>query len=204
MTSTNINPRTGDILKLWNHLFEGLEGYLCVSSAVWDVDEDGNPTKDLTGFRDEFYQYPEQAKTAAEDALFKSAEGREVWFCPHLLTEKKRQKPYATHKQALHTEYDRDDYPNSYLSPTALVESSPGHWHTYHRMTNALDPLVAEDLNKRLSKKTDGDKWYLTSLLRVPNTTNYKYPDHPTVTLRDIRPFKHKPDYLDEQLPKEA
>src|SRR5215208_6850069 len=150
MKATTIDPRTGDILKLWNHLFEGLEGYLCVSSAVRDVDEDGNPTKDLTGFRDEFYQYPEQAKTAAEDALFKSAEGREVWFCTHLLTKKERKKQNAVHVQALFVEYDRNHYPKKELSPTALVESSPGHWHTYYRMNNALDPLVAEEFCKRL------------------------------------------------------
>lgn len=57
-----------------------------------------------------------------------------------------------------------------------MVESSPGHFHAYYRLTEAIPPERAEALNKRLAHMigADASGWDLSQLLRVPGTMNHK------------------------------
>ncbi len=203
-------------LNLWDHLFGDLKGYLCISSANRLYDENGmpilKPTKDQrkeTGFKDEFYCYPEQARDAIDRALDLSDEGREAWFCKHLLTLPRRLAENATGILALGNEYDGPPLPDGNLTPTAWVLSSPDpdHYHGYWGLERPLNPEPCVNLNHKLSKKTGGDKWALASLLRVPGTRNYKYAhkdvrftDSPIVQLMEVTDKRYTPGELQDTL----
>jgi hypothetical protein len=172
------------IQKLWRHLFGGQRGLLMVWTIVRD---DQGETSEET-IRSNVFNYPGAAEEAAEWALEKSEEGREVYFCTHLLNGPRRVKENAAPVRTLWAEYDGTPAPNGDIKPTAVVESSPGRYHTYTRLDSETPPEVAEDLNRRLAAKTGADPSGadLTQLLRVPGTVNHKYPDSPAVRILTI------------------
>jgi AAA domain/RepB DNA-primase N-terminal domain len=71
------------------------------------------------------------------------------------------------------------------LMPTIAVESSPGRYQAYWRLTREFSPTVIERLNRGLTYALGADKggWDLTQVLRVPGTRNFKYAGAPRVRL---------------------
>jgi RepB DNA-primase N-terminal domain len=190
-----------NIQKLWRHIFGGERGLLC----IWSATRGENNRIRGESIQQQYFNYPKAAKSAAEFALEKSAAGREVYFCVHLLTAARRMKENATSPRAIWFEMDGGDLPNGQLRPSAVVESSPGHYHGYLRLTDAIPPEIAEDLSKRFAHATGADASGadLTQLLRVPGTANHKYPERPGVRLLGIRSeCEYSPRELDERLPK--
>lgn len=152
------------------------------------------------------FAYPGAAQTAAEWALGKSDEGREVYFCAHLLTGPKRIKENSGPVHTLWGDLDGCEVPNGTRKPTAVVQSSPGRYHAYWRLSDPIPPTRAEQLNKRLAAEIDADPsgFDLTQLLRVPGTTNHKYGDGWRVALAGIsKDRSYSAAMLDEQLPKD-
>lgn len=174
----------GDAVELWSHLFEGLEGYLCLSSG-----KRGSNGK-IQQMTDSYYSWPMQAGLAAIHAEQKSDNGLEVFFVVSLLKDKDRHKQSAADIAALFVDCDGVGFevPEKLLQPTAVVESSPGKHHWYWRLGAALPPAEAEQLNKRLAYAIGADMsgYDATQLLRVPGTKNYKYAGNPTVRLLEI------------------
>jgi hypothetical protein len=115
-------------------------------------------------------------------------DGRDVYFCAHLLTRPRRIKENAADVRALWGELDGADMPNGEYKPTAVVESSPGHYHCYWGLADTIPAPAAEDLNARLAYAIGADPsgFDLTQLLRVPFTTNNKYPEAPTVRVEHL------------------
>lgn len=199
------NQLHDDALKLWHHLFDGERGLL----HVWTAKRRG---AELVGIEDANFHYPATAPEAAEWAFKKAEAGREVYFCAHLLTpiegRVRRQKEYAANVRALWFEQDGGAKPNGSkaVKPSAVVESSPGHYHGYVRLTDSIPPQTAEALNRRLVRALDGDPSGsdLTQLLRVPGCVNHKYPERPAVRLLGIRPKRtYTAREIDEALPPE-
>src|SRR5215212_4672073 len=168
-----------NILKFWRHVFGGERDLL----QIFTSKRGSAGTIDRATIKSNFFAYPKKAEAAAKWSLEKSEEGREVYFCAHLLTEKRRVKDNAAAVRSLWGELDGVEVPNGELKPTAVVESSPGHYHVYWRLTDAIPADTAEQLNKRLAHKIGADPsgFDLTQLLRVPGTTNYKYEERPVV-----------------------
>ena len=79
-------------LKLCRHIFGGGRGLI----QVFTGRRDSSGTIDKASLKSNFFAYPKAAKAAAEWALQKSEEGREVYFCSHLLNEPQRIKENAT------------------------------------------------------------------------------------------------------------
>ena len=185
--------------RLFRHLFGGERGTL----AMWSGERgNGEIVKETISTR--FFEYPRQAREAVDHAFEKSEAGRDAYFCVHLLTGRKRKKEYAAPVRALWGEFDGGEVPSGSLKPTAVVESSPGHFHTYWRLTDTLPPEVAEALNKRIAAATGADPtgFDLSQLLRVPGTTNYKYPERPMVRVMDLAgQGEYVPAELDAMLP---
>jgi hypothetical protein len=71
------------------------------------------------------------------------------------------------------------------LMPTIAVESSPGRYQAYWRLTKELAPKTIEKLNRALTYALGADKggWDLTQVLRVLGTRNFKYKGAPRVKL---------------------
>jgi RepB DNA-primase from phage plasmid len=152
-------------LRLWRHIFGDERGLLAICHT------------DGPNFRTQYFAYPKAAEAAAEWALEKAQETHEVYFCVHLLTEARRIKENATGIHTLWGDLDGAHVPKGELTPTALVQSSPGRYHCYWRLTDSIPPQAAELLNKRLAMEIGADPsgFDLTQLLRVPGTANYRY-----------------------------
>jgi hypothetical protein len=183
--------------ELWHHIFGSERGLLHIWTAIRD--EDGSLIKPKSAN----FHYPKAADAAAQWALEQSDKGREVYFCAHLLMGPERRKENAGAVQALWFEKDGGQMPNGHLTPSAVVESSPGRYHCYLRLTDPIPPENAEALNKRLADATGADPSGAdrTQLLRVPETTNHKYSERPVVKvlgLEDSR--RYTPAALEEIL----
>src|SRR5215213_1149218 len=175
---------SGDTLRLWRHLFGGQSGSL----AVWSVKRVAENKTAEGSEKTRYFDYPADAGAALSHALEESESGRETYFCAHLLTARRRIKENAAPALALWGDLDGVEVPNGPLKPTGVVESSPGHFHCYWRLADAVPPEVAESLNKRPAHQIGADPsgFDLTQLLRVPGTINHKYPDAPVVEVLKI------------------
>lgn len=149
-------------------LWKGQPGrYFCLS------------TKSSTGaWRDHFFtreQFNRLPKFIEEN------DDKDIYFCPHGFSEKRRLKRYAELPKLLWADMDDSDPRRAKVKPTVAIESSPsryvGIW--------VLNDTMTEDLNKELSYALGCDKggWDLTQVLRVPGTTNWKYNSEPKVKI---------------------
>jgi len=199
MEATKATHKSAEVLKFWRHLFGGERGLLWVWTGIRDA-EDQVPRETI---KQNSFNYPNAAAAAAKWALEKSEEGREVYFCAHLLTRPKRIKENAASVHALWGDLDGCAVPNRELEPTAVVESSPGRYHCYWRLTDSIAPESAELLNRRMALEIGADTsgFDLTQLLRVPGTTNHKHEGNP-VEVRDLDGGRaHSASGLDRRLP---
>jgi hypothetical protein len=184
--------------ELWHHIFSSERGLLHIWTAIRD--EDGS----LIKAKSANFHYPKATNAAAQWALEQSDKGREVYFCAHLLMGPERRKENAAAVRALWFEKDGGEIPNGRLTPSAVVESSPGRYHGYLRLTDPIPPETAEALNKRLAHATGGDPSGadLTQILRVPETTNHKYSERPVVKVLGLKDSRtYTPAELEEILP---
>src|SRR5215218_7714175 len=172
------------VLKLWRHVFGGTRGLL----AIWTGQRDANGKIPEGTAKTRFFNYPTEAKDAAQWSLGESDRGREAYFCAHLLSRRRRIKKNAQEVHTLWGDLDGAQVPDGDLAPSAVVESSTGRFHCYWRLADPIPPQDAEVLNKRLARKIGADStgFDLTQLLRVPQTTNHKYEDHPIVGVRRL------------------
>ncbi len=185
---------------LWRSLFEGSRGYLGLLSAVRPASE-----ADLLDCRSAYFEYPERAREAEEWCLARSGEGKETYFCAHLLTARRRIKEHAAPVLALWADADGSCVPDYIPEPTAVVETSPGRRHLFWRLSRPLPPRDAEILNRRLSRAIGADPsgWDLGQLLRPPGTRNRKYRPAPHVRLLKLTGDRYHLRELDLVLPLE-
>ena len=193
-------PEIGNIQKLWRHVHGGERGLLQIFTGV----RSSNGVIDRETLKSHFFAYPKAADAAAQWALEKSEEGREVYFCVHLLTKPQRIKKNAAEVRCLWGDLDGVPVPNGELKPTAVVESSPGRYHAYWRLDTAVAPSTAERLNRRLASAVGADPSGsdMTQLLRVPSTPNHKHEGHPVVRVVEVEGARaYSPAELDQLLP---
>jgi len=165
--------RVGD---LWDHLFDGLEGYLVTFTGQQSARPDAGPNE-LDDTRQRSWRWPAQKAAATEYLLEQSQAGRDAYFGVHLFRRPgNRKAENAAEVLALWVDGDGAQIPKDWPQPTATVESSPGRHHFYWRLTRHVDPEYAAQLNKRLCYGMGGDKgkWSLGTVLRAPGTLNYK------------------------------
>jgi hypothetical protein len=183
---------------LWAHVFGEGKGFLCIFSGR----RAAPGSKQLLEVEESFWPYPQSATFAEQEAYQQDALGREVYFCAHLLREKRRRKEAATAVHSLWVDGDgalvRPPLPES----TVAVSSSPGRHQYFWRLDRAVPPAEAEGLNRRLAYAMGADRggWDLTQLVRVPGCGNHKYPDSPAVVVNFIRDDCAFPPAVVEQL----
>lgn len=164
------------IAELWTHLFEGLEGYLVTFTGQQSARSHARPNE-LDATEQLSWRWPIEEEDAADYLLKQSQTGRDAYFGVHLFRRPaSRKAENAAEVLALWVDGDGAQVPKDWPQPTAVVESSPGRHHYYWRLTRAIDPEEAAQLNKRLCYGMGGDKgkWGLGTVLRAPGTLNYK------------------------------
>jgi hypothetical protein len=186
--------------RFYRHLFGGRDGRLALFTGTRMPD--GDLGKGTT--RTRYFGYPAGIADALAYAAEEAGTGREVWHCAHLLTRDRRIKKNAAPVAALWGDLDGAEVPNGSLKPTGVVESSPGRFHCYWRLSDEVAPALAENLNKRLAHRIGADPsgFDLTQLLRVPGTVNHKYPDAPAIKILNLDAGRcYSPRELNETLP---
>jgi hypothetical protein len=167
---------TDTTLDLWEHLFEGLEGYLVTFTGRQSTMPGARPNE-LDDTEQLSWRWPDNRAEAAAYLERESASGRDSYFGVHLFTRRgTRKAESASEVLALWVDGDGAQVPEEWPQPTAVVESSPGRQHYYWRLTRPIAPELAARLNRRLCYGMGGDKgkWQLTTVLRAPGTFNYK------------------------------
>lgn len=172
--------RLADFARFAHVLYGDQTGFLCV---VAGRRQDGR----LLALDAAYVPYPAGLANAWRWLLRRSDAGKETYVCAHLLTDRRRVKENAAPIVCLWADGDTAPIPTGELAPTMVVATSPGRWHGYWRLSRAIDPATAEQLNRRLSCAIGADDsgWDLGQLLRPPGTANHKYPDQPQTRLLD-------------------
>jgi hypothetical protein len=194
---TTIQAKSELRLAFFELLFKDYQGFLCIATT--------EPINPKTSFKQRFFKWPEDFKTV-ENYILSVEKKHNVYFCVNLLSEQKRLKEYALSTDFLWADLDTanpDGAAFAKLPPPIVVQSSPGRWQAYWRLTTKLEPFQAEIYSKRIAYHFDADRtgWDLTQLLRVPFTPNMKYAPHPTVMLERMLETT-APPLLFEALPK--
>ena len=163
----------------YRHLYGGRTALL----ALFPGGRASGGELDKGSTRTRYFDYPARIADTLAYTVEESTAGREVWHCAHLLSKGRRVKENAAPVLTLWGDLDGDEVPNGSLKPTAVVESSPGRFHCYWRLSEEMGAGLAEDLNKRLARAAGAyrSNFDLTQLLRVPGTADHKYPDLPIV-----------------------
>ncbi|MDP9365918.1 MAG: hypothetical protein M3Q10_17150, partial [Chloroflexota bacterium] len=160
--------------------------------------------RDLRDVRSEYHAYPDALPAAAAWLRAETRAGRETYAAAHLVRERSRRKAAAAPVRSLWSDVDDGQVDRAPVRPSLVVESSPGRFQAYWRLTRPIEPAAAEVLNKRLAFAIGADPsgFDLSQLLRVPGTLNHKYAGAPTVELVANDPaLAHDPDDLDRILP---
>jgi hypothetical protein len=194
---TALEKREPRIRAFLTHVLGDGDGFSCIWTGRRNASDLEIPNATI---RQRFYRYPDQLDTAIRCADYFAAEpDRELYFCVHRLTSESREKTAAGDVWTLYAEQDGGvlgDFAKEHA--TAIVESSPGRWHLYFRLSRPLPPEEAEHLNRRLAKTIGADPSGadISQVLRIPGTKNHKYPDKPQVKLKRLRDTSHEPEAL--------
>lgn len=185
-------------LALFDTVFEDQTGRIGIFTGKRNPD-----TLKLTGASDRSFAWPDERDIVRQHIETSDANGREVWFCAHLLSGKRRRKEDALPLACLYADVDHDQLPEGTPQPTAIVESSPGKWQAFWRLDRPTAPALGQRMNERLAAAIDSDPSGadLTQVLRVPGSVNYKYPDHPVVRLLRLDGPSYSYDEMDRRLP---
>jgi hypothetical protein len=191
---------TAPTIQLWQHIFADRHDWLAVFSGLRKQPGD----VDLSLLDTKYFRYPEQVDDALKCARRQDELGREAYFAAHLLFDRRRIKENASPILCLWSDNDGGQIPEGFPAPTARLQSSPGHFHDFWRLSRAVSPARAEQLTKRIALAIGADPsgFDLSQVLRIDGTRNHKYADKPTVQLVSIdTSTTYDPDDLDKILP---
>lgn len=191
---------TADTLRLWDHIFADLEGYLVTFTGR---QRGGN---NLSSIRQDSYPYPCAREEAAGSLIASAVAGRDSYFGVHLYREagNRRQDNAAESIRCLWLDEDDGEFPQEGPQPGAVIRSSTNRRHLYWPLTHSVEPAKAVDLNKRIAAAASGDsgKAALATVLRAPGTFNFKRgAEGEPVTLELTGVPEWEPETLEELLP---
>jgi hypothetical protein len=197
ITEMELDREGGPALMLLDRLFGEQVGWLALFSSVR-----GNSGK-LESPQTDFLRWPDDRRELPARVEAFNLANREAWFCAHLLNEKRRVKANALPLVALYADLDGAAIPSGQLTPTVLIESSPGRWQLFWKLTEPIPATEGEVLNKRIAAATVADPSGadLSQILRLPGTRNHKYPERPEVKLVALDGPIHRASTIRRVLP---
>lgn len=138
-------------------------------------------------YTEEFFRYPEELPGML-DMIATKQFGSNIYFCPQLLRERRRDKGCIEVTPNVWADLDSCPPDSMLVQPSIVMETSPERFQALWLLESPVEPYIAEELSRRIAYKhadegADRSGWDLTQLLRVPFTNNYKYADVPEVTI---------------------
>lgn len=124
--------------------------------------------------------------SAAMAWVKKNKASGDLYFCITTLSGSQRLKENVLPSRYLWQDLDEvDPRTLGWLKPTIAWQSSPGRFQALWRLDKVCKADRIERINRALAYRVGADQgsWILTKVLRIPGTTNYKYPKKPTVKL---------------------
>lgn len=123
-------------------------------------------------------EWPREANFMRRYAALRADE--DVYFTTTLYDhEERRTSEHTTVGQVVYADADTCHPSKFRLAPSAVVETSPGKYHAYWRMTTPLPAATLVELSRLIATahRADGCDagWIMTKILRVPGTTNNKH-----------------------------
>src|SRR3990172_8775230 len=167
--------RRKDFFKL---VFGNETGYVCIAYKS-HLDR---------SMREKYFEYPQQLDDMCEDIETNAKTLTHVYFCPQLLSTKKRINENVSKCTVLWSDLDTCNPQMLQVPASIVVQSSAGRWQALWRMQETMVPIEGEALSRRIAyyhaeHGADRSGWDLTQLLRVPYTPNYKYGDLTTAPI---------------------
>src|SRR5574341_1278806 len=163
-----------ELRKFFGAIFgPSVAGKICLAYKEHAEDKDKKPA-----MRQFFWNYPSELDKILEEI----EKGPYEYFGVQLITTAKRTKPNTVPKlYVLWADLDECDLSKLHPKPSILVQSSPKRYQGYWVLVEGTDPETAELYSKKLAYAfadmgVDKSGWDLTQLLRIPGTTNSKYP----------------------------
>lgn len=184
--------------EFWRDIYGEEPGFVALFSGIRPA-----PSAKLEETHAAYFAWPHETAAALAWIVREAAEDRDLYHCGHLVKRWRRRKADAMPLAALYADLDTGLSDHALVIPSALVESSPGHYQAYLRLTRRVAPADGADLNRRLAQSLHGDPggWDLTQLFRVPSTVNHKYGERPLVRLVALTGQVYEPAELDRLLP---
>lgn len=130
-------------------------------------------------FTEHFFEYPDDVASAIAIVRSKSLV-ENAYFCPQLLTARKRVKTNVDQVQSIWADLDECNPNKMLIAPSLSMETSPGRYQALWRLDVPVEAEEAEEVARRVAYAHSNDGadrsgWDLTQLLRIPGTRNFKY-----------------------------
>lgn len=184
--------------ELWAGIYGPGPGFVALFSGVRPA-----PAAKLAATHEAYFAWPRETSSAIAWIEREAADDRDLYHCGHLVGRWRRRKADALPLQALYADLDAGLPMDALVTPSVVIESSPGHYQAYVRLTRRVAPEDGAALNRRLAQTLGGDPggWDLTQLFRIPGTLNHKYESRPLVRLVELTGQVYDPGELDRLLP---
>lgn len=171
-------------------LFKGSTGYLAAAYRKGPKGE----------FKNRVYKLPD-LEPFYKDVAEASSKGYDCYFVPAVLGGTSRKKAFFKESRVAWIDFDKPlptgEVPHTEKEPSFVVQSSPGKYHMYWLLDEAVGPWPTEGANKHLieavGEGADKSGFDCTQLLRVPGTLNYKYDPPASVELVTQEPTRIYP-----------
>ena len=153
-----------------------------------------DPKAPKSAVKDRYFEWPKES-LKLENYILAQEVKHNVYFCVSLLRQQERKKKHCLPTDLVWADLDNVN-PDSLtkLPPAIVLQSSPGRWQAFWRLTTKVESFDAERYSRRIAYAVDADKsgWDAVQLLRVPLTKNFKY--HPTTPISLEKAVKAKVD----------
>lgn len=130
------------------------------------------------GWNEHFFEWPAGIDEALDRAA-KYAPETNVYFSSYLFGERRSLKDAVLPSRTIQADLDEADPVTLPLTPTILVQTSPGRYQGYWLLKDEPPSLdVHEILSRKLTysiPNCDHSGWPLGRKVRLPNTLNHKY-----------------------------
>ena len=149
-------------------LFQGSDGFI---ATAYRKPQEGGKDKWINK-----YNSTSDIDKVVAETLQADAAGYDCYIVPAVLKEKSRRKYAFKESHVAWIDYDGSEALEFKIEPSAVVESSPGHFHAYWRTDEPMTSIQTELTNQALAElhSADSSGWDCTQLLRLPYTQSKK------------------------------